>query len=218
MTVLRFSGHAHELVDDLESLFWVLLYGALKYFVPSPQTELIDSIFYREYIDRNGRWQGAEGKVQVMYYESFDMVSLTSPFLESFIHDLRSDWYAYHIAGSGDLDQSPDQYDLVKHMLPLAPDPQHWIHKFSQALRQFDAESSSSRASAGPPHLSAGPALRLGRTGSSRPGQLAQSKPSEDKPSPHNIQVRRGIKRKAEDAHKPALGPRRSKRLRKLLP
>lgn len=147
-SLLRNPDKLHELVDDLESVFWVFAYGALKYYA-LPQVLVPLAIFDEEHADEHGRAVG--GRLKNASLDQFPEIQYTSHAIKDLISDLSMSWFKFRIAQGGisrwGLGKAGK--DDIMRTLELADKPCYWRDKFATVLRKYHpAESASSSLTA----------------------------------------------------------------------
>ena len=194
-------NNIHELVDDLQSVFWVLLYAAVKFVTPAgakaPLLKVFDDPDDR--LDEKGkRVRGHLKRASLGHAEPWDL-RYGSDILKNLLKDFRGSWADYLEAEQKNSAPGPDQLpDETRRTLQVASEPSFWREKLAAALRRYDVEEKLLETSS-KEHLHV-PAVR---------------KPAHSYPA-----VLAGTKRKVDDeedlAGSPAgpMQPRRSKRLK----
>ena len=87
---------SHDITDDLESLFWVLVFGAMKWFA-SPGQELPFEGFDQYTLDALGRRIGGTYKGDWIHCSDFLVdLRLTSDVLQNLVEDSRLCWKRDH--------------------------------------------------------------------------------------------------------------------------
>ncbi|GJE92017.1 hypothetical protein PsYK624_081700 [Phanerochaete sordida] len=211
------GAEINEHVDDLESLFWVLLYIALARFA-IPWDDMPFDVFA---VPGPGGWHeaGEDKRYHLYDSESYNGRFKSDAFAQ-LLEDLEEPWGDYQLVltdgepTSSDLPCTPKQLKMaeaVKH-------PSFWIDKLADAIRRYDAEQVEAAARPPPNPLTLGPYALLA---------WAALRPRDSPPASGAANARVGVKRGApiadEDAentleeHSPpgaADAPRRSKRLK----
>ena len=132
--LLRDPQKLHDLIDDLESVFWVLLYGALKRFVPPSQPSSME-MFEEERIGEDKYVVGGRQKNHCLAYGGMNDMPFTNPALQTLIRECAARWNAYHRAGEGALGfRSPETKASIMALLDFAPQPSYWTERFDSAL------------------------------------------------------------------------------------
>ncbi|GJE92072.1 hypothetical protein PsYK624_082250 [Phanerochaete sordida] len=138
---LLFDDTVHnELVDDLQSVFWVLNYVAIVRFAQH-YDKLAPGLF-----EGGGPSQRATcggDKLLDMCKPTLYAGRYRSAALTALIRDLAEAWTLFvrqQTAPAAELEED-DEPD----MLELAPQPKYWLEKFAKALRECDAEKEAAR-------------------------------------------------------------------------
>lgn len=126
----------HDVEDDLEAVFWVLLYCALKRFAP-PCPSLPISAFADQWEDINGRLVGGYEKLTLLQRRFYKDVEFRSPAFRNMIHDMAETWKTYHLSLSGTEASTAELTRELKRVNSLAPKPSFWVEKVSNLLSQF---------------------------------------------------------------------------------
>ena len=120
----------HDILDDLESIFWVLVYCALRHF-STPGLRMPMSIFDDEGVDEEGRRTGGMLKSACLSCRQLFDYKFSCIALERLIQEASDAWATYRIAIRGRIQAS----DVIQ-MLELAPVPSYWIKMFTDALQE----------------------------------------------------------------------------------
>ena len=150
--LLRDPDRLHDLVDDLESLFWVLVYGALKRFVRGdPRYSM--RMFDGETRDEMGRLVGGVQKYSALWSGAFLRQEYVCPSLQRLIHVCAARWNEYQLLKRSAPELDEDTVARLKSILDLACQPSFWMEKFVTALEQVKSccshHESSSQLSSG---------------------------------------------------------------------
>ncbi|KIP08542.1 hypothetical protein PHLGIDRAFT_12541 [Phlebiopsis gigantea 11061_1 CR5-6] len=142
ISLLSKPDKLHDITDDLESVYWVLLYGALKMFASADQ-DLPLNVFDWHGIDRDGRRIGGRFK-QAWIYNSDRLfaLGLTSTALQELILESQRCWFMFYNVRDDlmSLDGLGDLRDRMTKTLEQAPDPSFWIDKYAAALRSLEEQ------------------------------------------------------------------------------
>ena len=144
--LLQDPNKAHELLDDLESVFWVLVYGALKRYLSPNQPSItgLMNMFDEERVDQDNIIIGGQGKANCLWAGRLQHAQFTCASLQGLVHECATWWGMYHRAVDGARDVDiPATKAKIMGTLDLAPRPSYWIGKFAKAL----AQASEARAS-----------------------------------------------------------------------
>ncbi|GJE92080.1 hypothetical protein PsYK624_082330 [Phanerochaete sordida] len=125
-----------DVEDDLEAVFWVLLYSTLKHFAP-PCPDFPLSVFSTETFDLKGRTIGGYDKRAAIRRKSHKKVEFSCPQLRDLIHDMGDSWAKYHSSLRGFGAATPEISHELRRMHELAPTPPFWLEMVSSALNRF---------------------------------------------------------------------------------
>lgn len=220
MSISLLTDHRriHSVSDDEESFFWVFVYVAFKYFRQKPNPGLLHSMFAGQYSSREARQDTGRMRRALLDESLLSTASLSSALIQSLVRELRSCWFRYYLAKDNPvfLAQAGEARDMVFCMLDQAHDPHFWADKLSAALQ--------AQASEVAPLVNLAEHEAGAETDSSGSIEVSQC-PSATASQHHGMVLRTNRKRKASE--QPDAGatteastqiPRRSKRLRRLLP
>ncbi|KIP02474.1 hypothetical protein PHLGIDRAFT_37885 [Phlebiopsis gigantea 11061_1 CR5-6] len=154
--MLSERGKNHDIADDLESVYWVLLFGAMHMFTP-PDKDIPLEIFDDEGVDHNGHLIGGNAKKNWLRDPGgLRALELPSPELRELLLDSQKCWLMFHLARDGSVDRDKDLQDEAKKVLELASDPSFWIDKYQATLQSFaNRERTLNAPSALEPHTGA---------------------------------------------------------------
>lgn len=150
--LLRSMPHkpAHnELVDDLQSIFWVLNYIAIVRFALH-HNNLKQGLFVAR-SGRVGNMAAGADKLASLYDVALYAGRYRSATLTELIRDLAQCWTDYEYLLS--LPASwviSDHLDIKRDMLELAAQPEFWLQKFAEALRKYDEEQEAAHGADAP--------------------------------------------------------------------
>lgn len=132
--LLRNPDKLHDLVDDLESVFWVFVYGAVKHYA-LPPVPITLNLFDDQRVDGCGRAISGLWKDDAL--ERLDEVHYTSAALKDVIWDCSMAWQKFRIAqrGVSDFNWPVEMKEDIMKMLELAGKPSYWVAKVSHVLR-----------------------------------------------------------------------------------
>lgn len=178
----------NELVDDLQSIFWVLNFVAIVRFALHGNN-LRRGLFVDPGPDE--RASVAASKLLSIYKDSLYASRYRSAALTELIRDLTQCWTDYeylHIPPASW--KRPENARVNRDMLELAAQPKFWLEKFAKALRKYDEEQEALRNAEAPEHLGEDDAEEMPamRTGTKR-------KATEDAPADDGPQLARRSKR-----------------------
>lgn len=140
--LLSVPSRLHDIADDLESVFWVLMFGALKYYAAPGQ-------HFPSYLFNHYRTDGQGCRVGGLHKEDWvrdrgiiDKLRLTSEILHALIYKCCASWFLHYSvfrfpSGSDDIAYFDVAY-LSK--AGLVADPSFWIEKYSAALSSVDSQ------------------------------------------------------------------------------
>ena len=189
----------HDITDDLESLFWVLVYGAMKWHALPDQNIPLEG-FDQFSLDGHGRRVGGGFKGDwILSGDALVRLRLTCPALHKLIKDCRLGWWKLYNAkhGARDFEDMEDFHAEIMKMLELAGKPSFWIEKYSAILSTWDV----------PPPPTVAPASTIpsevpaaaNSLPADPPSPLAPSKPNADPPPFRRSDAAcAGVKRGAE--------------------
>lgn len=126
----------HDLVDDLESVFWVFVYVAVKHFSAPDQVTpyRMMRMFNEEELGSQGQIVGGSRKTHCLFFGDLSTTDFTDDALEKLLSHLGSCWHMYHCARTGNVPPVDDPEVILK-MLKLAPLPSYWAEQFTTALQ-----------------------------------------------------------------------------------
>lgn len=144
--LLRDPDRLHDLIDDLQSHSWVMIYGALKRFLWDGRPDFL-GIFDAQARDEEDRIVGGKDKYAAIRAGTLGSLQYKCPTLRLLIRMCSRPWYKYQLAIKGGPDRreyDPHDYDpeemtmeRLKPMLDLAPQPSYWIEKYVVALEEI---------------------------------------------------------------------------------
>lgn len=138
------SKRANEHVDDLESVFWVILFIAIIRFGVG-WTEDDIKVFH----DPNHRNRAGTSKVSHLCSRDYRGRFKNKAFAK-FLQDLASSWADYHaVLYFSQPDKVRDQPSIMAErleILDLAKQPSFWIAKFESGIRAYEAEQAEAAA------------------------------------------------------------------------
>lgn len=207
--LLRDPEKLHDLVDDLESLFWVLIYGTAKRFL-QPGQRFDKDMFDQQTKDTKGRTVGGARKHTALLGGWLLKTRCTCTALQQLMFQCGKRWLEYHMYKQEWPPLDEKTKEELKGIPSLVSDPSFWMEKFASALRQTDALACCSH------HAPSG-----GGPGAARPGTKRGAGDSAEIEAGELEQARRsfGRKRSADEtvAEVPGIERplRRSKRLKR---
>ena len=159
IALLQDPEKLHDLLDDLESVFWVMVCCALEWFLRPNQTRPM-SMFEEEKVDEEGRTIGGDGKYVALWSGSLKLKTFTCPSLQRLVYDCAQRWGEFHLARQDDPSiaklGSEGMMEKLKEMLDLAPQPVFWQRIFTSALESASScciyQQSSVPSETGQPH------------------------------------------------------------------
>ena len=127
----------HDILDDLESAFWVMVFCALQWFLPPGQICSL-AMFDEEKVDDKGRTVGGVEKFVTLFNGLLYLKKFTCPILQELIYECAQSWGEYHLARRDDPRIlkfiSESSRDRVKRMLESASQPVFWKELYMSAL------------------------------------------------------------------------------------
>lgn len=133
--LLRDPERLHDLVDDLESHFWVSIYGALTRFLRGGPERWM-AMFNEESTDKKGRVVGGSDKYAALWSTELHREKYTCPALQQLILTCTVSWMEYQLLKRGSVDLGEGTAANMKVTADLASQPSYWIEKFAFALDQ----------------------------------------------------------------------------------
>ena len=144
----------HDILDDLESIFWSILYGAIKYFSGTVTFDM-KAFFSQSEIEINGRLHVVGGGMKKGLLESTSLTNI--PFdcapLRELISHLSRVWRKYYRARV-DVSEAPSneearqEYETQREKLSK---PAFWLDIFDQLLKRSDWLAADTIADRYPP-------------------------------------------------------------------
>lgn len=138
IALLQDPDKIHELVDDLEAVFWVLVYAAFKRFLlPGDIPPML--VFDHEETRSDGRRVGGSFKKTCLFSRQLEGYELTSASVHKLVLQASIHWFKYHVnltgapwmkAALGPPEDSAT-YDLIGK-------PAFWVELFDSALNDYD--------------------------------------------------------------------------------
>ncbi|GJE91967.1 hypothetical protein PsYK624_081190 [Phanerochaete sordida] len=138
----------HELVDDFEAVFWVLLFVALKRFAP-PDTPFPASLFHQRARDKEGRSIGGAEKRTYISGAFFRHVGVGGDVLRSLIRDCGEPWLIFYMSFMPFSDPPPALLQTFAETAKSVASPSFWLEKFAAALAKLPEPESIPDASPG---------------------------------------------------------------------
>ena len=196
MRLLKNPDKVNTIADDLESIFWVLVYVVVKRFAPPEATFPIE--IFHEAFDDHGRRIGGQGKIGTLSLKTSYDLNLRHAPLAKLLRDSRDIWYQHRYCIVCTLDFGVEAIDRAfRRSFQLAPDPAYWRERFAMVLEQLGKASDDGDHAAD--------------------ASREQSARSRAEHGALLVQRLSGGKRKADDIHDDPVSPmplRRSKRLK----
>lgn len=146
--LLMDPNHIHDIAEDLESLYWVFLYGILKLFAVPPQTGLLFEVLDHKMVDASGQRTGGNLKAELLNGAILRRTQFTSENLRGLVEELTTGWWSYHRVVAEDpwLETQPVVKAMCMQMLNLVVKPEYWVDHFATALQQCVSGSIGSPA------------------------------------------------------------------------
>ena len=133
--LLKDPEKVHDLTDDLESMYWTMVYVALKRFTP-PDHKFPQNLFSDEVTDHpDGRRRGGDQKKQLLLTNRLDKWEFSSGVVKGLLQECRDAWRSYHALE--DPSQPPADGEVPPE--PVS-DPRYWIGKCASALDRLDGK------------------------------------------------------------------------------
>lgn len=137
--LLSSRDKAHDIGDDLESVFWVFVYCSLKHFAPpgpSTSLEFLDDMF----IEEDGHRTGGHEKSLKMNSDTLTLIDYTSDVLRDLMTRVNQAWQFFYIAykGSAAARVMRDQFGAnLQQWIDDAMRPSYWREMFADALKKL---------------------------------------------------------------------------------
>lgn len=136
-------AQTHELVDDLESFFWVLLYGSLKQFA-LPDQQLPFDIFNYRRVKPDGCIIGGETKQHSIRFtpNAILPVRFVAEPLRQLIADMRARWRDYdrNLQGLPRLGLTSSYWDEIQVTAQLVVKPSYWAGLIAATIEALDRD------------------------------------------------------------------------------
>ena len=141
IAMLQDPFKTHDILDDMESTFWSLLMGAIRYFAGKIEFS-IEDFFYQKYKPIDGKRYVVGGDLKRVLLESSSLTNM--PFhcapLRNLITRLSNIWRKYYSLRS---DAKPTFDDLeaqeaFKQLREQLSEPAYWIAILDEALKRED--------------------------------------------------------------------------------
>ncbi|GJE92089.1 hypothetical protein PsYK624_082420 [Phanerochaete sordida] len=135
----RSRDKKHDILDDLESVFWVLLYGLHTRFTVGHRTlapELFDNT--PAATDAPGGPPGARHKHSCIMFNELARVHFSEPALDALAQDCAYAWKRIFMAADDSMPEQQARTD-VRIVRDAAPRPAFWREKFAKALENLPA-------------------------------------------------------------------------------
>ena len=204
----------HDFVDDLESLFWVLVYSSIKRFAePDQDTHMY---IFEIVCDANASLHtSASRRSSFIASNTLSDIRFTET-METLLQDFQHSWWCYHMERKGPMRVLRHMWDNIVETARVVPDPSHWRQKLASALELCDADNcATTHADAAEAGLtSAKREVERNPIKSAIQNRLSSGKRNHLTSS----RYRSTEKRKPSEDHEETFGrhnPRRSKRLRR---
>lgn len=213
--------HIHSIADDLESLYWIFVYEALKYFAEPPESEMVRRLFVGHFAGRKGRQARGITKRTFIGTRFLSTTEFRSSLVQTLACELNTCWWKYYLAKDDPdfLAEGTEARESVFRMLELAAEPTFWTEMFDTALQKHAYQPTP------PVYPQRDPSVSVSQHPShSSPECSTQRSVNSGVITDANTAPRAGRKRKASaqlEAEAAAFdtatqGPRRSKRLRRV--
>ncbi|GJE92009.1 hypothetical protein PsYK624_081620 [Phanerochaete sordida] len=193
----------HGILDDLESVFWNLVYGALRRFA-LPEENTSTMMFEESGFDNQGRATGGTMKGAFLLGRRYVGLRLSSAKLSELIQRCGDCWRQCHLALSPMDGIGERKKNEVREILKDAAKPSYWVDIFAATLRDM------------PPK---GDEVLPSQTSSSEDESSVSASEGADSGDESGGHRAVSLKRKScddKDLPPPPTNPRRSKRLKTL--
>ncbi|GJE92001.1 hypothetical protein PsYK624_081540 [Phanerochaete sordida] len=135
-SMLENTSKINEIIDDLESILWVLLYGALHHF-GAPGQDVPEVLFDYQNFDKDGSMIGGLTKKVYLLSDDVDRLAYTDAVLQELILHVTRSWSEYHAArATGSVVRGKEQAEAAA-LLARASQPKYWVDMFAKALKKF---------------------------------------------------------------------------------
>ena len=125
----------HDIADDLESIFWVLVFSAMKcYSLPDQDVSLHG--FDDQSLDAYERRVGGTHKRHWLFSDQLSKIHFVPNSLHDLIQDSQLCWFQFYIArhGTAGFDSVPAAKAELLRMLDRASSPSFWAEKYAASL------------------------------------------------------------------------------------
>ncbi|GJE92002.1 hypothetical protein PsYK624_081550 [Phanerochaete sordida] len=146
----------NEIVDDLESIFWVLLYSALEHFGLPDQNKL-RVVFESRDLDGHGNLIGGISKKGFLHPSDFKHLEFQDAILKDLVRDAARSWWKYHLVRRGGAGVPDSQKEDVVATFRRVVEPSYWVDLFAAALAKYPQTPQTLELPPG--HISAGVSL-----------------------------------------------------------
>ena len=152
--LLEDLDRANTIADELESVFWVLVFIIVKRFIP-PRTTFPMEVFYSENFDHLGRRAGGFKKSSSLFSRFHYDFNLRCTPLSQLVKECHTTWRRYQLGIYCPIDSESEADDepFAKY-LKIASDPEYWRQGGSASDDHGAREEVSGQANgpARPPH------------------------------------------------------------------
>lgn len=205
----------HDIVDDLESVFWVFIYSTIERFSPYKDNPFKDIFDYHTADPESGQCWGGQMKYGCIFGPNLPKFQFGSPYLLELIEKCKWLWHAYHtgLRGATVFRSHPETRAEIMAQHELVKKPSHWVEVFADALRDHDARCTVCASRAEPSLTSAGSSRRepTSRTTPLQTG--SENRNGQGSGSSHAIGKRKNCPDE-DEPHEVACNLRRSQRLK----
>ncbi|GJE92085.1 hypothetical protein PsYK624_082380 [Phanerochaete sordida] len=194
VALLRYPNtRRHDLVDDLQSVYWVLLYGAKRFVVGD--ITIAHQVFEQKVLGNDGCTMVGGGlKLACVVQNHIAGATFSTTALQDLVMRCSQHWSDYLEAV--DKDPLPDDPETAA-ALDRAAQPRFWIDLFATALREAEESSESqTKAAVVAPPLAAPAAIEGSRGRGRQPKRKAEAEVEVDPPRrSKRIKVPRSLNR-----------------------
>ena len=174
---IRLLSHAdtlHDIGDDVESLYWVLVHQIVKRFV-LPHQYVAKDLFDEQALDQSGRPIGGASKQVAITHGELEQLRLSSKPLEALLHECSHCWNVFYRAFRPVRETITEE---GKKMLVTALTPSYWLSHFASILHNDDLWNDASERETRDYPRTTGP-FRLSGAGKKRKASDAGIEPQE---------------------------------------
>ena len=148
--LLTEAGKIHDIADDLESVFWVLVFAAMKWHtIPGQELPLYG--FDELVVHPDGTKVGGQLKGYWIFSDELYELRYTHNVLKELIRASRLSWFQFYRArrGAPEFASMEEVRAEIMKMLDLAPSPAFWIEKYATSLSAMSTPTITTSNAAG---------------------------------------------------------------------